>query len=330
MITDRAFQCLTCEKSFKLQFHLKRHVPICKKSHEYVSCEDCGKKLVSKRVLKVHKLSCNPNKVYTCSECSSIFDVYSMLVQHRNKEHSKILCDFCDHYCHFSNLKRHIKNNHKGLRPSTARNVVEFQKRKYQCETCENYFFDKSTLNRHQRSHCYQCDLCEKNFKSKQTLEAHKVIHASKITKSVKERRKKRITWNHSVKIAPVDVEYDSEQFELNTESQERVVKMFDILEDIILSLCGGENLFVDWSEVKDLYSQRTGHEAFDRKTLKAIISIYRDCYEFGVANKDVFIKFKENDETLDFQLIQKRRFKMQENISSLGQMTMELDYFAF
>ena len=280
MITDRAFQCLTCEKSFKLQFHLKRHVPICKKSHEYVSCEDCGKKLVSKRVLKVHKLSCNPNKVYTCSECSSIFDVYSMLVQHRNKEHSKILCDFCDHYCHFSNLKRHIKNNHKGLRPSTARNVVEFQKRKYQCETCENYFFDKSTLNRHQRSHCYQCDLCEKNFKSKQNLEAHKVIHASKPKKSV--------NWSENmemIKEIPVSkVSFTPETKEAIMEIQEETDKLLLIYHN------RKQNL-----RIQELYAyiEKQTKKNLSDSLFRAMISVSPFLYKISRHNQELVIEMK-------------------------------------
>ena len=86
MITDRPFQCDTCEKSFKLEFHLKRHKISCKQFSEYIICEDCGKKLVSKRVLKVHKASCNPSKVYSCSECENIFERYAALADHRRRK----------------------------------------------------------------------------------------------------------------------------------------------------------------------------------------------------------------------------------------------------
>ena len=128
MNVDRPFQCDTCEKSFKLKFHLKRHKTNCKQFYNYVTCEDCGKKLVSKRVLKVHKASCNPTKVYSCSECEIIYKQYAALADHRKKHHSKTICDFCDHECHLTNLKRHIQNKHKGLRPSNSNNSLKTDK----------------------------------------------------------------------------------------------------------------------------------------------------------------------------------------------------------
>ena len=147
-----------------------------------------------------------------------------------------------------------------------------------------------------------------------------------------KKRKKKRLSWDNSIEIVPLEVEIKSEILELSTESQERILQMFDILEDIILSLSGGENQYVDWNEVKEHYIERTGIDVFDKKTLKGVISIYRDCYKFAIAEKDVvFIKFNENKETPDSQLIRKRRVKMEENILKLSkQTTMELDYFPF
>ena len=142
MSSDRPFQCDTCEKAFKLNFHLKRHKDSCRHALSFVTCEECGKKLASKKVLKYHKASCNPSKVYLCFECDISFEYYSILADHRKKEHSKIVCDFCDHVCHVTNLKRHIKNKHKGLKPSNANKKVNSEKRN-RCEKCKKVFYDK-------------------------------------------------------------------------------------------------------------------------------------------------------------------------------------------
>ena len=169
MNADKPYPCDSCGKSFKLEFHLKRHKTSCKQFSDYIECVECKKKLKSKRTLKVHKLSCNPSNLYSCSECDNNFVTFSALILHKQALHAKTQCDYCDHVCHTTNLRRHIKNKHKGLRPSNSVKKVKTVKTEkvYNCEICARKYYDKSTLNRHIKSHAFRCVTCDKAFKDK-------------------------------------------------------------------------------------------------------------------------------------------------------------------
>lgn len=288
MIADRPFQCDTCEKSFKLEFHLKRHKGSCKQFSGYITCEDCGKKLVSKRVLKVHKASCSPSKVYSCSECETTFEIYAALADHRKKQHSKTMCDFCDHECHVTNLKRHMQNKHKGLRPSSSKKPIKTEK-KYQCEKCEKFFFDKSTLNRHVRTHKFKCGLCTKMFSSKQNLEEHTMVHQSKdAARKPQEKQIKTVSWSENLEevkeIAVTKVPVNHETFEKILDIQKHTDNILMIYHN------RGQNLKME--ELCD-YIERQTHKTLQEITLKAMLSVNPNLYIISIFKKEMLIQMK-------------------------------------
>ena len=105
----------------------------------------------------------------------------------------------CDHVCHMTNLKRHMQNKHKGLRPSTSKKPIKTEK-KYQCEKCDKFFYDKSTLNGHMQSHCFKCGLCEKMFNNKGSMEEHTMVHQNKDEAArTYKKQNKTVSWSENL-----------------------------------------------------------------------------------------------------------------------------------
>jgi stress-induced morphogen len=150
--------------------------------------------LKSERTFKSHKANCHL-VLYSCSECSKSFKNYRDLAKHRGKDHSKVNCDLCDHVCHSTNMKRHIKNKHKGLRPNTSTVKTVKLEKTFKCEICYKFFFDKSTLNRHKKTHCFECRSCAKTFQTKLHLKEH--LEAHKI--QAKKEGMKSLSWSSEI-----------------------------------------------------------------------------------------------------------------------------------
>ena len=148
------FACEKCKKEFNMKHHLKRHNSICKGIFEFKKCVNCGDSLKSERTLKAHKLSCKVNKKFYCYICNKSFPSFDDIWQHKQSSHSKIQCDFCEYTGLSKNLKRHMIAKHKGLTPSkSARLEKEYEQSQFKCEKCRKSYFDKSTLNRHKKTH---------------------------------------------------------------------------------------------------------------------------------------------------------------------------------
>ena len=296
MNVDRPFQCDTCAKTFKLKFHLKRHQTNCKQFHDYVTCEDCDKKFVSKRVLNVHKkTSCNPTKVYSCSECEIVYERYAALADHRKKHHSKTTCDFCDHKCHLTNLKRHIRNKHKGLRPSNSKNL-------FHCKKCDKCFFDKITLNKHVCSHNFKCGLCTKMFDKKESMEEHSLVHDDEATKALK-KKNKTVSWNENLEEVR---EIAVNKVPVNYETFEKVLDIQKHTDNILLIHHNrGQNL-----RMRDLsdYIERQTHKTLEEITLKAMISVSPDLYIIDIYKNDLVIQMKTDLQRVTPSILANRR----------------------
>ena len=309
MSSDRPFQCDTCEKSFKLNFHLKRHKDSCRHASSFVTCEECGKKLASKKVLKYHKASCNPSKVYPCFECDISFEYYSILADHRKKEHSKIVCDFCDHVCHVTNLKRHIKNKHKGLKPSTANKKVKSDK-KNQCEKCEKVFYDKSTLNRHIRSHCFKCVLCDKIFSNKGKMEEHMNVHERK-NEHTENKKRKTVSWSEqleNVKEIPIS------KAPLIKESVHEMIEIKKHTENA-LQVFKNRGQLLRIETLKDHIEKHT-RKSFDDLKFKTMISIIPSHYTFSIFKNSLVVDMLTYDSPVTPFTLKRRDSEFRKEIS--------------
>ena len=293
MNADKPYPCDSCGKSFKLECHLKRHKTSCKQFSDYIACVECKKKLKSKKTLKVHKLSCNPSNVYSCSECDNNFLTFSALTVHKQALHAKTQCDYCDHVCHMTNLKRHIKNKHKGLRPSNSVNKVKTVKTEkvYNCEICARKYYDKSTLNRHVKSHSFRCVTCDKAFKDKKNLDEHILTHKEVSNVMNCEKASKMVS-------CPDNFEDVAEIPKIKAPfNDEMVDKVLEIKQhtDKVLLIHKNRGQFMKVNDLKKYIESQTKRNLTDNM-LKVMISLCPGHYAISMFKANVVIEMETSD----------------------------------
>ena len=139
----KLWTCTSCEKSFKQQYLLRRHLPVHTNERKY-KCDACDKSFNHQSNLSQHKLSVHSNlRPYVCDICQKTFSRVSILITHRKIHQGKQYpCELCSKSFHQKiNLDIHL-NTHTNERP-------------YKCEHCSKGFNQKSNLTSHMK-------LCEK------------------------------------------------------------------------------------------------------------------------------------------------------------------------
>lgn len=145
-----SYQCDICQKKFKSQQNLKRH-------------------------LKIH----DGTKLF-CPSCTQYFDSEEKLNKHKIDKHSyNLLCSFCGKtFNKRQNMNEHIKaheiNNNNGKDAAGSQvHVCPF-------EQCRNKFFRLSKyqdhLNTHTRIEPYECQHCHKKFTGRYRRNEHEKV----------------------------------------------------------------------------------------------------------------------------------------------------------
>ena len=138
---EKPFECSTCEKTFYLASHLKKHQMIHTGEKPY-EWDQCGKTLIhSHQIIKHKKTHAERVKDSMCLQCGKTFSGASNL-----KTHERI---------------------HSDIKP-------------FQCIDCGKPFYQLGNLTAHQRSHrgekLFKCHNCDKAFTRKSKLMKHKGI----------------------------------------------------------------------------------------------------------------------------------------------------------
>jgi hypothetical protein len=223
------------------------------------------------------------------------------------------MCDFCDHVCHVPNLKRHIKNKHKGVRPSTSMKTFKMEKT-YQCEKCEKCFFDKSTLNRHVKSHCFRCDLCDKMFKNKRSIEEHIMVHQSKGEASrIVKTKQKAVTWCQNIETVK---EISITKVTFNQETIKNILEIQRHTENILLIYQNrGQTLKID---ELNTYIEKQTHKTLRERLLKAMISVNPNLYSLSLYKQNLVIQMETIEKPVTPSTLASRRSTFKSTIREM------------
>jgi len=201
LIDHCSFACDVCDKQFRNESELERHVGThvkrhscccCSKSYRYrshlllhmkthtenavtdahLTCDICKRELRSSSGLRKHRRIHDAIQRHRCSVCSKTFAFASVLAEHE-RIHSAacpFLCDICGlGFKHTSNMLKHRRLVHKLPDTSSCQRCATNSQCK--CPTKEKSYSQSSAGSR------FQCPICQKCFTNKSYKDMHLRVH---------------------------------------------------------------------------------------------------------------------------------------------------------
>ncbi|XP_077291786.1 zinc finger protein 711-like [Arctopsyche grandis] len=146
---SKNFYCAECDRCFRsktlLNQHLRRGAKHVTPDLLKFACDQCEKRYVSKRDLKLHVDRIHlKQRSEVCAECSATFITKSALAWHMKTVHEgykkpkNIICDTCGRGFSSATLLREHNNTHTKSRP-------------YACKFCDATFAQSGTMHTHTR-----------------------------------------------------------------------------------------------------------------------------------------------------------------------------------
>ncbi|XP_070592675.1 uncharacterized protein [Erythrolamprus reginae] len=166
---EKPRQSSECEESVT-RANSPRGISTCPTENRQYECSQCGKRLSSKRNLKLHQRGHTGEKPYECFQCGKCFSRAGCLQLHQrfHTGEKPYKCSQCGkNFRQAGYLKTHLRF-HTGEKP-------------YKCSHCNKYFSQSGYLKTHQRFHTgerpYKCSHCGKCFSTSINLKRHQMIH---------------------------------------------------------------------------------------------------------------------------------------------------------
>eukprot|EP00092_Neocalanus_flemingeri_P024355 GFUD01026411.1.p1 GENE.GFUD01026411.1~~GFUD01026411.1.p1 ORF type:complete len:479 (+),score=93.72 GFUD01026411.1:36-1472(+) len=163
----RNMACEHCDRSFKSDLYLKRHIKLMHTSNPgEFKCEICDKLFKTKDTISRHKKKIHGDPIYyVCSFCGKNFKSASHRKDHEeiHRGEADAECGLCGAQVRKKNLERHMK---------THSDDAEFQ-----CDICAKPLKTVEALRAHMNSHDlpFKCEYCEKAFSTKYSMKSHTV-----------------------------------------------------------------------------------------------------------------------------------------------------------
>lgn len=172
------FECVDCNKSFKLKSSLERHRRVIHLEGETYSCPECEARCPDKGTLARHMYTHTGLKPYSCTRCEKHFSRKYHLERHviqtgcDGNPRPSHPCQVCGRmFSRKDNLREHLRAHAGQVK----------RKKKYNCQYCNKEFHGTTLLQIHVRTHTgekpYQCDFCPKSFPSGGAMKKHRRMH---------------------------------------------------------------------------------------------------------------------------------------------------------
>ena len=198
-------KCERCNKVFKYNGTLTRHIKLSVKENSVRNCEKCDKKFCLRKDFRKHEIfhvSERKDGDFTCHKCGKKLTSQRMLsshLEHAEMQSTVIECDICNkQFCLPKDLQRHKLWHDK---PSVYKcdvcskelksigrlneHVKSHGEATLECNICSKLFTKEMNLKRHLETHTeernHRCHVCEKSFKTKCVLRGHLKSHGIKV-----------------------------------------------------------------------------------------------------------------------------------------------------
>uniref|UniRef100_A0A182Q2D4 C2H2-type domain-containing protein n=1 Tax=Anopheles farauti TaxID=69004 RepID=A0A182Q2D4_9DIPT len=183
--SELLYGCDECELKLSTKTALYKH----RRIHQKEECPICNLLFRADKI-KEHYAKKHPNDTslltngeFRCENCLELFENEKQLTEHRSFDARKE-CPVCLKISTASHIKKHLAAIESGAikkelsdddndtlnivsNPSLDGKMVYYCTTRFKCRKCEEKFYDKVTLAKHQRSHrTAECPICHKTFRT--------------------------------------------------------------------------------------------------------------------------------------------------------------------